>query len=73
MTQEALKLSRFEANRLFAQTVGEILTTARTCYRDYHTGKLSRQEIAQQRPVIEAQLLAVLHHPPVISGSGNYL
>jgi DNA-binding protein H-NS len=61
---EALNHSRFEGNRLFAQAVSEILTTARTWYRDYHAGKLSRQEIAQQRPVIEAQLLAVLHNPP---------
>ncbi len=57
---QALKNSRFEGNRWFAEAVGEILTTARTWYRDYHAGKLSRQEIAQQRPVIEAQLLAVL-------------
>ena len=61
---EALKLSRFEGNRLFAQAVGEILATARTWYRDYHAGQLSRFQIASQRPVIEAQLLAVLHNPP---------
>ena len=62
---EALKLSRFEGNRLFAQAVGEILTTARTLYRDYHLGKLSHLLIASNRPVIEAQLQAVLHNPPV--------
>ena len=62
---EALKLSRFEGNRLFAQAVGEILTTARTWYRDYHLGKLSHLLIARNRPVIEAQLQAVLHNPPV--------
>lgn len=45
--------------------MGEILTTARTWHRDYHAGKLSYQEIAQQRSVIEAQLLAVLGNPPV--------
>jgi transposase len=61
----ALKLSRFEGNRLFAQAVGEILATARTWYRDYHTGKLSRVQIAGQRPALETQLQAVLHNPPV--------
>lgn len=62
---EALKLSRFEANRLFAIAVGEILTTARTLYRDYHAGKLSCLQIAGNRPVIESQLQAVLQNPPV--------
>jgi transposase len=62
---EALKLSRFEGNRLLAQAVGGILATARTLYRDYQAGKLRREEIAAQRPVMEAQLLAVLHNPPV--------
>jgi hypothetical protein len=61
---EALKTSRFEGNRLFAQAVGEILATARTWYRDYHAGKLTRFQIAGQRPVLEAQLQAVLHNPP---------
>ena len=61
---EALKNSRFEGNRLFAQAVGEILTTARSWYRDYHAGKLSREEITQKRPVIEAQLLVVLQNTP---------
>ena len=62
---EALKASRFEGNRFFAQAVGEILTTARTLYRDYHAGKLSHQQIARNRPVIEARLQAVLHNPPI--------
>ena len=62
---EALKLSRFEANRFFAWAVGEILTTARTLHRDYHAGKLSCLQLAGNRPVIEAQLQAVLHNPPV--------
>jgi hypothetical protein len=65
VTKEALKLSRFEGNRLLAGAVGEILTTARTLYRDYQTGKLSEKEITGQRPVMEAQLLAVLHNPPL--------
>lgn|GEM_PF-2782207 len=65
MTKEALKLSRFEGNRLLAGGVGEILTTARTLYPDYQTGKLSAKEITGQRPVMEAQLLAVLHNPPL--------
>lgn len=62
---EALKLSRFEANRFFAGAVGEILTIARTWYRDYHAGKLSCLQLAGNRPVIEAQLQAVLNNPPV--------
>jgi transposase len=61
---EALNNSRFEGNRLFTQAVGEILTTARTLYRDYHAGKLSREDITQKRPVIEAQLLVALYNPP---------
>jgi hypothetical protein len=51
VTKEALKLSRFEGNRLLAGAVGEILTTARTLYRDYQTGKLSEKEIT--RPLAE--------------------
>lgn len=62
---EALKLSRFEGNRLFAQAVGEILTTTRTLYQDYHLRKLIPLLSARNRPVIEAQQQAVLHHPPV--------
>ena len=45
--------------------MGEILTTARTLHRDYHAGKLSCLQLAGNRPVIEAQLQAVLHNPPV--------
>ena len=62
---EALKLSRFEGNRSLAVAVTEILTTARTLYRDYQAGQLSREAMAAQRTVVEAKLLAVLTNPPV--------
>ena len=61
----AWELSRFEGNRFLAGAVGEILTTARTLYRDYQTGQLSRSAMATQRLVLEAKLLAVLTNPPV--------
>lgn len=62
---EALKLSRFEGNRLLAFGVGEVLTTARTQHLHYHAGQLSREAMAAQRPLLEAKLLAVLNNPPV--------
>jgi hypothetical protein len=62
---EALKLSRFEGNRFLAVAVGEILTTARTLYRQYQAAQLSREAMAAQRSVLEAKLLAVLTNPPV--------
>ncbi len=62
---EALKLSRFEGNRLLAVAVAEILTTARTLYRDYQAGQLSREAMRAQRTVLEAKLLTVLTNPPV--------
>lgn len=62
---QGLKLSRFEGNRFFALAVGEILTTARTINREYHAGQLSREAMATERAVLEAQLLAVLSNPPV--------
>jgi len=46
-------------------TIANAITTARTLYPDYQTGKLSAKEITGQRPVMEAQLLAVLHNPPL--------
>jgi hypothetical protein len=62
---EALTLSRFDGNRLLAEAVGEILATARTLYREYHAGQLSREAMAAQRHVLEAKLLTVLTNPPV--------
>ena len=62
---EALTLSRFEGNRLLAEAVGEILTTARTLYREYHAGQLSREVMAAERLLLEAKLLAVLTNPPI--------
>ena len=61
---EALKLSPSKLS-YFAWRGCEILTTARTLHRDDHAGKLSCLQLAGNRPVIEAQLQAVLHNPPV--------
>ena len=62
---EALKLSRFDGNRLLAGAVGEILATARTRYREYHAGQLSREAMAAERLVLEARLQDVLTNAPV--------
>jgi DNA-binding protein H-NS len=62
---EALKLSRFEGNRLLAGAVGEILATARTRYRQYHVGQLSREAMAAERLVLEAKLLKILTDAPI--------
>ena len=62
---EALKLSRFDGNRLLAGAVGEILATARTRYREYHAGRLSREAMAAERLVLEAKLQDVLTNAPV--------
>jgi hypothetical protein len=62
---KALKLSRFEGNRLLAGAVSEILTTARTRYREYHTGQLSREAMAAERLVLFAKLQDVLTNAPV--------
>ena len=62
---EALKLSRFEGNRLLAGALGEILATARTRYRQYHVGQLSREAMAAERLVLEAKLLTVLTDAPI--------
>ncbi len=62
---EALKTSRFAGNREFAKGVSQVLWTARCTYRDYHVGKLSRDAVAEQRPVLESQLQDVLDKPVV--------
>jgi hypothetical protein len=60
---EALKTSRFVGNREFAEREGQVLWTARCTYRDYHSGKLSREAIASQRSVLESKLQDVLDNP----------
>ncbi len=45
--------------------MGEILTTARTLYWEYHAGQLSREVMATERLLLEAKLLAVLTNPPI--------
>lgn len=62
---EALKTSRFEGNRQLQERVEQVLWAARQAHRDYHAGKLSLEQLQQQRPVLESQLQGVLDHPPV--------
>lgn len=61
---KALKTSRFEGNRDFAQKVCDILYSARCLHRDYHQVKISLDDLTAQRSVIESQLQAVLDNPP---------
>ena len=60
---EALKTSRFVGNRDFSERVGQVLWTARCTYRDFHTGKLSKEAIASIRLVLESKLQQVLDEP----------
>ena len=62
---EALETSRFEGNREFARQVKEILSEARSFYRDYQEGNLSSSSLAAVRPQLEARLEAVIDSPPV--------
>jgi hypothetical protein len=62
---EALNISRFHGNRQLATAVAQILATARTAHRDYHTGKLSLEQSANMRSLLESQLQVVLNNPPV--------
>ena len=57
---EALKTSRFAGNREFAKGVDQVLWAARCSHRDYQAGKLSREILAQQRPLLESQLQEIL-------------
>ena len=43
--------------------VSQILALARSVYRDYHAGSLSRDAIASRRTNLESQLQAVLDKP----------
>jgi hypothetical protein len=61
---KALETSRLEANRQFAQQVFPILHSARDAHSDFHSGKLTREQLEQHRCWVEAQLLEVLNHPP---------
>lgn len=60
---EALLSSRFAGNQQFAVAVSQILALARSVYRDYHAGSLSRDAIASRRTNLESQLQAVLDKP----------
>lgn len=61
---KALETSRFAENQEFAKQVEAILRAARQVHRDYHARKLSLEQLQQQRPLLEAQLQAVLNTPP---------
>jgi DNA-binding protein H-NS len=61
---EALEISRFEGNREFARQVKEILTEARSLYRDDQEGNLSSSSLATVRPQLEARLEQVVDSPP---------
>ncbi|WP_424103358.1 IS66 family transposase [Moorena producens] len=57
---KALETSRFKGNREFATMVEAVLWQSRTVDRDYQQGKLSREELAGYRSVIETKLKEVL-------------
>ena len=61
---EALKSSRFQANREFAFAVEAVLETARSIYRDGLRGKHLPETLAAERPLLESQLMGVLDNPP---------
>ncbi len=62
---EALETSRFKGNREFARQVKEILTEARSFYRNYQQGNLSPSALAVERHELEARLQEVVDSPPV--------
>jgi len=61
---KALETSPRGANRQFAQQVFPVLHSARQAHRDFHSGQLSREQLAEHRVRVEAQLAFVLGHPP---------
>ena len=62
---KALETSHLKANRQFAQQVFPILHSARQAHRNFHSGQLSREQLAEHRISVEAQLAEVLSHPPI--------
>jgi hypothetical protein len=62
---KALETAHLKANRQFAQQVFPILHSARQAHRNFHSGQLSRERLAEHRVSVEAQLAEVLSHPPV--------
>jgi transposase len=63
---KALETSHRSANRQFAQQVFPILHSARQAHRNFHSGQLSREQLAEHRVSVEAQLAEVLSHPPAV-------
>lgn len=61
---KALAKSQLKANRIFAERVFPIFTTARQLHRDFHQEKLGLEQLQQQRPILESQLAHVLQTPP---------
>jgi cell division septum initiation protein DivIVA len=61
---EALSKSRFESNRQFASRVSEVFAQARQAHQDYHAGRLTQEQLQSQRLISEAELAAILDHPP---------
>ena len=62
---KALETSHLKANRQFAQQVFPILHSARQAHRNFHSGQLNREQLAEHRISVEAQLAEVLSHPPI--------
>ena len=60
-----LQTSRFQGNRDFAIGVKEILSEARSFYRNYQEGKLNRESLTAQRKELETRLQEVVDNPPV--------
>jgi len=61
---KSLETSHLPANRQFAQQIFPILHDARSAYKDFHDGKISLEQLREQRSVVEARLAQVLDHPP---------
>lgn len=61
---EALTTSNFADNRLFAERVMPIFDSARQAHQDYHAGKVTLNQLQNQRLIVEAELADVLDNPP---------
>ncbi len=70
---KALETSRFQGNREFATKVMEVLWQARTAHRHYQNGKTSREDLVQQRAVVEAKLQEVLSEAVTTSAPSDTL
>jgi transposase len=57
---KALQTSRFHENRDFATKVIAVLWQGRIAHQDYLEGKITREELVQQRCVVEEKLLEII-------------